>query len=76
MYYAQRKSIKNGEVTFNNRTGERDEMLRQYFLYCASSATNADGNDYDFVDFGTIKYGQLKVESFNHFPELTPNTEE
>lgn len=76
MYYAQRKSIKNGEVTFNNRTGERDEMLRQYFLYCASSATNADGNDYDFVDFGTIKFGQLKVESFNHVPEPTPNTEE
>lgn len=76
MYYAQRKSIKNSEVTFNNRTGERKEMLRQYFLYCASAATNTDGNDFDFVDFGTIEQGQLKVESFNHVPEPEPNTEE
>lgn len=77
LYYAQRKSIKNGEVTFNNRTGEREEMLRQYFLYCASSATNTDKNDYDYVDFGTILYGQLKVESFNHAePEPAPETEE
>ena len=77
LYYAQRKSIKNGEVSFNNRTGERKEMLRQYFLYCASSATNADQNDYDFVDFGTIEQGQLKVESFNQVePEPAPETEE
>lgn len=66
MYYAQRKSIKNGEVTFNNRTGGRADMLRQYFLYCASASTNESGNDFDFVDFGTIEHGQLKVESFNY----------
>lgn len=66
MYYAQRKSIKNNEVSFNNRTGERNEMLRQYFLYCAAASTNTDGNSFDFVDFGTIEHGQLKVESFNH----------
>ena len=77
LYYAQRKSIKNGEVTFNNRTGERKEMLRQYFLYCASSATNTDKNDYDFVDYGTIEQGQLKVESINQIePEPGPETEE
>lgn len=75
MYYAQRKSIKDGKVEFNNRTGERPEMLRQYFLYCASAATNEAGNDYDFVDYGTIEQGQLKVESFNQV-EPEPNTEE
>lgn len=69
MYYAQKKSIKAGKVEFNNRTGERKEMLRQYFLYCASAATNESKNDYDFVEFGTIEYGQLKVESFNQAPE-------
>lgn len=74
MYYAQRKSIKNGEVTFNNRTGERAEMLRQYFLYCAAASTNTDGNNYDFVDFGTVEQGQLKVESFNQI-EPEPETE-
>ena len=50
-------------------------MLRQYFLYCANSATNTDKNDYDFVEFGTIEHGQLKVESFNQV-EPEPNTEE
>ena len=77
LYYAQRKSFKNGEVTFNNRTGGRKEMLRQYFLYCASASTNESGNDFDFVDFDTIEQGQLKVESFNHVePEPNPKTEE
>ena len=66
-YYAQRKSIKNGEpVAPNNRYGERDEMLRQYFLYCAAAATNADENEYDSVEFGTIEQGVLKTERFSH----------
>ena len=73
-FYAQRKSIKNGQVTFNNRTGERNEMLRQYFLYCASAATNQDGNDYDYVDFGTIEQGVLKHEAF--LQETAPEPEE
>lgn len=77
MYYAQRKSIKDGKVEFNSRTGDRAEMLRQYFLYCASAATNEAKNDYDFVDFGTIEQGQLKVESFNQVePEPVPETED
>lgn len=63
-YYAQRKSIKNGQTTFNQRTGERTEMLRQYFLYCASASTNADENEFDFVDFGTVEQGAVKTESF------------
>lgn len=75
MYYAQRKSIKGEEINFNNRTETREEMLRQYFLYCASAATNEAKNDYDFIDFGTIEHGQLKVESFNHVEEPTPETE-
>ena len=73
-FYAQRKSIKNGQVTFNNRTGERNEMLRQYFLYCASAATNNDGNEFDFVDFGTIEQGKLKAEAFQQ--EVAPEPEQ
>ena len=77
LYYAQRKSIKDEEPIFNNRTGTRREMLRQYFLYCASSATNENENDFDFVEFGTIEHGALKVESFNQDePEPLPETEE
>lgn len=72
-YYAQRKSIKNGATTFNNRTGSREDMLRQYFLYCASAATNEAENDYDYVDFGTVEQGALKHEAFNNYqPESEP----
>lgn len=66
-FYSQRKSIKNGEPqTINNRFGEQPEMLRQYFLYCASAATNADGNDFDSVEYGTIEGGVLKAERFDN----------
>ena len=71
-YYAQRKSIKNENVTFNNRTGEKKEMLRQYFLYCAASATNVDGNDYDYVEYGTIERGPTKNEMFKQEPAPAP----
>ena len=68
-FYSQRKSIKNGEPqTVNNRYGSYSEMLRQYFLYCASAATNADENDFDSVEFGTIEGGALKVERFDNTP--------
>jgi hypothetical protein len=66
-YYAQRKSIKNGEPqAINNRFGEQPEMLRQYFLYCASAATNADGNEYDSIEYGTVEGGVLKTERFDN----------
>ena len=76
-YYAQRKSIKNGVVTFNNRTGNREDMLRQYFLYCASAATNEAENEYDFIDFGTVEQGAIKHEAFNNYqPEPEPEEPE
>ena len=60
-YYAQRKSIKNGApVTPNNRFGERAEMERQFHLYCASAATNADGNEVDSIEWGTIEQGAIE----------------
>ena len=59
--YAQRKSIKNGApVTPNNRFGERAEMERQFHLYCASAATNADGNEVDSIEWGTIEQGAIE----------------
>lgn len=60
-YYAQRKSIKDGQpVTPNNRYGERAEMERQFHLYCASAATNADDNDVDSVEWGTVENGIIE----------------
>lgn len=75
-YYAMRKSIKGGEPqTINSRFGTYSEMLRQYFLYCASAATNADNNDYDFIEFGTIEQGAVKTERFEHAVEEEPEAE-
>lgn len=60
-YYAQRKSIKNNvPQTVNNRYGTRAEMERQFHLYCASAATNADGNDVDSVEWGTVENGAIE----------------
>lgn len=64
-YYAQRKSIKGGQpVTPNNRYGERAEMERQFHLYCASAATNADENEVDSVEWGTVEQGALERKSW------------
>jgi len=66
-YYAQRKSIKNGEtLPINNRFGTLPEMERQYHLYCASAATNADGNEVDAVEWGTIEQGAVERKVWTH----------
>ena len=70
-YYAQRKSIKNGEPqAINNRFGERAEMERQYHLYCASAATNEAGNEADAIEWGTIEQGALERKTWNRIPEV------
>ena len=64
-YYAQRKSIKDGQPqAINNRFGERADMERQFHLYCASAATNADGNDVDSIEWGTIEQGVLERKTW------------
>ena len=66
-YYAQRRSVKAGAaVTPNNRYGEKAEMERQFHLYCASAATNADENDLDYVEWGTIESGAIERKKFDH----------
>ncbi len=78
IYYAQRKSIKNGQpITPSNRYGERAEMERQFHLYCASAATNADGNDVDAIEWGTIEQGVLERKRWvnNMEPEPEPEPE-
>lgn len=76
-YYAQRKSIKGGvPVNPNNRYGEYRAMLRQFYLYCASAATNEDGNEYDSVEFGTVEGGVIKAERFANETETETEPEE
>ena len=73
-YYAQRKSIKNGQpVTPNNRFGERAEMERQFHLYCASAAVNNDGFEVDSIEWGTVEQGIIERKVWvNEIPEETP----
>lgn len=74
-YYAQRKSIKNNETQpINNRFGTLPEMERQYHLYCASAATNADGNQVDAVEWGTIEQGAVERKVWTH--EVQPEPEQ
>lgn len=75
-YYAQRKSIKNNETQpINNRFGAMAEMERQYHLYCASAATNADGNQVDAVEWGTIEQGAVERKVWTHEVQPTPEPE-
>lgn len=64
-YYAQRKSIKDGEPqTINNRYGGRADMERQYHLYCASACTNADGYEVDSIEWGTVEHGVIERKCY------------
>ena len=77
-YYAQKLSIKDDAVTHNERYGEYDDMLYQYFLYCANSVKNDAKTDLDTVEFGSVEQGKIKRERFNHpqpAPEPEPETE-
>ena len=76
-YYAQRKSIKDGApVTPNNRYGTRAEMERQFHLYCASAATNADGNSVDYIEWGTVEQGALEHKKWEWPAETEEETTE
>ena len=71
-YYAQRKSIKDGQpVAPNNRYGERADMERQFHLYCASAATNADDNDVNSIEWGTVEGGMIERKKWSK-PETDP----
>ena len=76
-YYAQRKSVKNNETQpINNRFGTLPEMERQYHLYCASAATNADGNQVDAVEWGTIEQGAVERKVWTHEVQPEPEPEQ
>ena len=71
-YYAQRKSIKNGEPqAVNNRYGARADMERQYHLYCASAATNEADNDVDSIEWGTVEHGTIERKVWVKPEEVT-----
>lgn len=64
-YYSINFNIKqDGTISNTVKTGTETDMLRQYYLFCANSATNADGDLFDAVEFGTFEGGKLKREVF------------
>lgn len=79
-YYAQRKSVLNGEPqTINNRYGTRREMERQYCLYRANACDGADFPfDLDAIEWGTIENGVIEriVYAKDVQPEPEPEPEE
>ena len=59
-YYAERKSIKNGEIQpVVYKTGDRQEMEYQFHLFCAS-AVKTDVRDLDSIEWGTIEGGAIE----------------
>lgn len=65
-YYATRRSIKDGKVTTVDKNGEKVAMERQFYLFCASAATNEAGNSFDAVEWGTLEGGKLDRKVWNN----------
>ena len=60
-YYAIRYIIKAGEVKAPViKQGTKEDMERQYYLFCANAATNSEENDLDAIEFGTFEGGRLE----------------
>lgn len=63
-YYAQRKSINNGEPqAVVNKYGTRTEMEYQFHLFCAS-AVKTDVRDIDSIEWGTIEQGVIERKRY------------
>ena len=63
-YYSQRKSVKDGiPQTPNNRYGTKQEMERQFHLYCASACISEDF-DVDAIEWGTIEHGVIEKKVY------------
>lgn len=73
-YYAQRKIIKNGVAQANvtNKVGEREEMEKQFHLFCANAAVNGDSNDFDSCEWGTFEQGMLERKAWDHTLKPSP----
>ena len=63
-YYAQRKSINNGEPQpVVNKYGTREEMEYQFHLFCAS-AVKTDIRDIDSIEWGTVEQGVIERKRY------------
>lgn len=63
-YYAQRKSIINGEPqSVVNKYGTKAEMEYQFHLFCAS-AVKTDIKDIDSIEWGTVEGGVIERKRY------------
>ena len=70
-YYAQRKSINNGEPQpIVNKYGTREEMEYQFHLFCAS-AVKTDIKYIDSIEWGTVEGGVIERKRYTK-PTLEP----
>ena len=76
-FYAQRKSINNGEPQpIINKYGTREEMEYQFHLFCAS-AVKTDVREIDAIEWGTIEQGVIERKKYTKpvEPESEPEPE-
>ena len=70
-FYAQRKSINNGEPqAVVNKYGTQQEMEYQFHLFCAS-AVKTDVRDIDSIEWGTVEQGVIERKKYVR-PEPEP----
>lgn len=63
-FYAQRKSINNGEPqAVVNKYGTQQEMEYQFHLFCAS-AVKTDVRDIDSIEWGTVEQGVIERKKY------------
>ena len=75
-FYAQRKSINNGEPqAVVNKYGTQQEMEYHFHLFCAS-AVKTDIRDIDAIEWGTIEQGVIERKKYTRPVEITPESEE
>ena len=69
-FYAQRKSINNGEPQpVINKYGSQQEMEYQFHLFCAS-AVKTDVRDLDSIEWGTLEQGVIERKKYTRPVEI------
>lgn len=61
-YYAQRKTVLNGQPQpITNKYGTQRAMQRQFHLFCANALDGDDfANDVDCIEWGTLEHGAIE----------------
>ena len=74
-YYAQRKTVLNGQPQpIVNKYGTQRAMQRQFHLFCANALDGDEFvNDVDCIEWGTLEHGVIERKVY---AKPTPEPEE